>query len=191
MGRVLTGEVKVAPLKLGERPERRAAAIAPVVELLESAREEAERIKSRAALEGRERGLQTVTELLVRAREEVARMRSEAEQDLKTLAVRIAEKVLASELELRPSAIVEVVKQVLEHAGDAEQLTVRVSPGDLPLLERGKTKLTERTRGILTFRADESIGRGGCIVESALGIVDARLSTQLEAIERALRGDSE
>jgi flagellar biosynthesis/type III secretory pathway protein FliH len=38
------------------------------------------------------------------------------------------------------------------------------------------------------LRADPAILRGSCIIEIELGTVDARLPTQLDAIERALRG---
>jgi flagellar biosynthesis/type III secretory pathway protein FliH len=41
------------------------------------------------------------------------------------------------------------------------------------------------------FVADDRVARGGCIIETELGVVDARLSTQLDAIERALRGEPE
>jgi type III secretion protein L len=34
--------------------------------------------------------------------------------------------------------------------------------------------------------ADETVGRHGCIIETAVGRVDARLETQLAALERAL-----
>ena len=63
-------------------------------------------------------------------------------------------------------------------------------PDDLKALERGRPRLLERAlrAQALQFRADPSVGRGGCIVESELGTVDARLPVQLEAIERALRG---
>ena len=39
----------------------------------------------------------------------------------------------------------------------------------------------------LDLVADESVGRHGCVIETALGRVDARLATQIAALERALR----
>jgi flagellar biosynthesis/type III secretory pathway protein FliH len=68
---------------------------------------------------------------------------------------------------------------------------LRCHPDDLELLERGRPRLLERCRsaGALQLEADERIARGGCVVESELGSVDARLAVQLDAIERALRGE--
>jgi flagellar biosynthesis/type III secretory pathway protein FliH len=161
--------------------------------VLADARQEAEHLRSKAQAEGRERGLAAVTELLVGARAVAARSRTGAEGVLRALAVRIAEKILGRELALRPEAVTDVVGEALRLAGDPRDLVVRVNPDDLAALERGKPRLLERCRAAraLTFRADDSVARGGCIVETELGIVDARLSTQLEAIERALKGDRE
>jgi hypothetical protein len=39
--------------------------------------------------------------------------------------------------------------------------------------------------------ADEAVGRAGCVIETAVGRVDARLETQLAALERALTGADE
>jgi flagellar biosynthesis/type III secretory pathway protein FliH len=161
--------------------------------IVADAQHEAERLRGKAHAEGRERGLQAVTELLAGARAAATRARSAAESELRVLAVRIAEKILARELALKPDAVADVVAQALAHAGEPRDVVVRMNPADLEAIERGKPRLVERVRSAraVTFRADETVARGGCIVESELGVVDARLSTQLEAIERALRGDRE
>ncbi len=160
---------------------------------LAAAREEAERIRRQAEAEGRERGLAAVSELLVGARAAAGRARADAEAELRALAVRIAEKILGRELARDGNAVVDVAAEALRHAGEPRELVVRCAPEDLAALERGKPRLHERCRAAqaVRFVADERVARGGCIVETELGIVDARLSTQLEAIERALRGERE
>jgi type III secretion protein L len=154
---------------------------------------EAERVRAKAQAEGRERGLAAVTELLVGARAAAARARNNQETTLRTLAVRIAEKILGRELTLRADAVVDVCARALDQAGEPRELVVRAHPSDLQELERGKPRLLERVRSAhaLTFRADESMARGGCVIETELGVVDARLSVQLDAIEKALRGEPE
>jgi type III secretion protein L len=160
---------------------------------LAAARDEAERLRRKAEAEGRERGLGAVTELLVGARAVAARARAGAEAELRALAVRIAEKILGRELALDPSAVVDVAAAALRHAGEPRELVVRCASEDLEALERGKPRLLERCRAAqaVRFVADDRVARGGCIVETELGVVDARLSTQLDAIERALRGEPE
>jgi type III secretion protein L len=160
---------------------------------LQAVRDEVERIRRRAEVEGRERGLAAVTELLVGARAAAARARANAESELRTLAVRIAEKILGRELQVDPGAVVDVVRAALKHAGEPRELLLRCAAEDLEALERGKPRLLERCRAaqVAVFRADPTVSRGGCIVETELGVIDARLSTQLDAIERALRGEPE
>ena len=159
--------------------------------ILRQAQEESERVRAQAAAEGRERGLAAVTELLAAARAQASRSRQAAAPELRVLAVRIAEKILGRELSQRPEAVVDIVREALVAAGTARQVSIRCHPDDLAALERGRPRLLERaTRAqLLQLRADPNLGRGSCIVETELATIDARLSTQLDAIERALRGD--
>jgi type III secretion protein L len=185
-------EAEVFDVKL-EGEKAIADARAQAERIVAEARDEAERVKRKAEAEGRERGLGAVTELLVGARAAAARARADAEAELRALAVRVAEKLLGRELALDAGAVVDVAAEAMRHAGQPRELVVRCAPEDLEALERGKPRLLERCRAAqaVRFVADERVARGGCIIETELGIVDARLSTQLEAIERALRGEHE
>ena len=128
---------------------------------------------------------------MLNARAETARSRREATAELRGLAVRIAEKLLGRTLALTPDAVVVLAAEALRHAGEPKALRVRCHPDDLELLDRGRPRLMERcvSLGALLFEADATVERGDCTFESELGVVDARLSVQLDAIERALRGE--
>lgn len=175
------------PVRIAEHP------FDPKVEaerILAEAQKEADRLRTQATAEGRERGLAAVTELLVAARASSARAQRNVESDLRTLAVRIAERILERELTTSPETVVDIAAAALRQAGAPRDVLLRVHPDDLKALERGRPRLLERcTRAqAVQFRPDPSLGRGGCIVETELGTVDARLPVQLDAIERALRG---
>ncbi|MSP61899.1 MAG: hypothetical protein EXR72_16515 [Myxococcales bacterium] len=159
--------------------------------VVKQAQAEAERIRTQAATEGRERGMAAVTELLVGARAAASRARATSAAELRVLAVRIAEKILGRELALRPEAVIDVVAEALSSAGASQQVTIRCHPDDLAALERGRPRLLERCARAhaVHFRTDAQIGRGGCLVETELATIDARLTTQLDAVERALRGE--
>src|SRR6478752_1485733 len=119
---------------------------------LQTARDDAERIARKAESEGRERGLAAVTELLVGARAVAARARAGAEAELRTLAVRIAEKILGRELAIDPQAVVDVAATAMRHAGEPRELVVRCASEDLEALERGKPRLIERCRSAQVAR---------------------------------------
>lgn len=161
--------------------------------ILEEARREADRLRAQAQSEGRERGLAAVTELLVQARAASVRARQSAEADLRRLAVRIAERILGREIQQNPDTVVDVASEALGQAGGPKEVLLRCHPDDLKALERGRPRLLSRcaqAQAVL-LRADPAVPRGGCIVETELGTVDARLQVQLQAIERALLGQVE
>ncbi len=185
--RIVSGERFDA---LRDAAEIRRTAEVHAAQLVATARLEADRLRAEAIAEGRERGLSAVTELLVAARAESARSRRETAHELRSLAVKIAEKLLGRALALDASVVVDLAGEALQHAGEPRALRLRCNPEDLLELESGRPRLLERCRsaGALRIEADEQIVRGGCVIESELGIVDARISVQLDAIDRALRG---
>lgn len=191
MGRVYkSGELPSASAGLAAQETIYDARLA-AERILREARAEAEHLRAQAMAEGRERGLAAVTELLAGARAAASRVRQDAAGELRALAVRIAEKVLGRELALSQEAVVDVTVQALGAATAARQVVVRCHPDDLAALERGRPRLMQRAgrAQAVQLRADTTVGRGGCIVETELATIDARLSTQLDAIERALRSD--
>lgn len=126
--------------------------------------------------------------LLARAEERAARIVEEARQELTTLAVRMAEKILAQELRLHPEAVCSIAEQCLATWPDARNLRLRVSPEDLPLLQAALPRLG-RAGARLQLQADASIGRGGCLLQTELGEVDGRLEVQLARLAEALNPD--
>jgi type III secretion system HrpE/YscL family protein len=161
--------------------------------VLATAHAEAEALRTAATVDGREAGLATVTELLVGARTLAAQTRARAAADLRTLAVRIAERILARTIALSPDAVADVASQALALAGEPRQVRVRCNPADLATLKAAGGRLGAVVSGaeVVAFDPDAAVSRGGCVVETELGAVDARLEVQLEAIERALSGASE
>jgi type III secretion system HrpE/YscL family protein len=137
---------------------------------------------------GREEGLAEMTELLVRARAVLAAARADAAADLRTLAVRIAEKVLGRALQAAPELAGDLCAAALEAARHQREITLRVHPDDLAAVEAARPRLRHLLLRApdLALRADPTVGRGGCVVETEVGAIDARLETQLDAIERAL-----
>jgi flagellar biosynthesis/type III secretory pathway protein FliH len=163
------------------------AQAAAILASAEAAREEARRAGFAA---GRDEGLATTTALLAAARAAEAGRVAAAEAELRRLAVRIAEKILARELALGPDAVVDVVRAALAAAAERRQLVVRVHPDDVAAVEAARARLAaaHAPHAVLAVRADPQVGRGGCLVDTEVGTIDARLDVQLAAIEQALLG---
>lgn len=110
------------------------------------------------------------------------KLRREAEEDLVRLAVAIARRVLHRELTTDPGAMLGVVKAALDRIEARELLQVRVHPADANLVAEAI-----RSRNVpdqVEVQADSSLERGGLVVETARGALDASIETQLREIER-------
>ena len=146
--------------------------------LIEAVREkEAER--ARGLAEGRETGLAEVTERLAAIEIERERLLAGQEKEIVAMVLEIAQKVVAREL--KKKAVVDIVRQALRQAVGG-RVVVKLNPSDKSKVAK---EALDETRTVV-LEEDESIRAGGCVVETELGSVDARLETQWEAIRKAL-----
>ncbi len=149
--------------------------------IVEQARAEAERIVEQARAEGLEHARAEAAALLLSARQERDRLLESSRQELARVAVAAAERVVAQELALHPDRVRVIVERALEPTRRAERVELRVHPEDAELLER----LPPNVEVV----PDPAIARGGCLVCSERGEVDARIEVQLCALREALLGE--
>lgn len=122
---------------------------------------------------------------LLNLREKVLR---ESEDDLLRLSVAIAEKVIRREIGLDRRIVENIVVEALGTVSQREQLVVRLNPADHALL---KTCSSEQLADLfserkVTLLPDEEVTPSGCMVETEMGMVDARIESQLEEIANRL-----
>jgi flagellar biosynthesis/type III secretory pathway protein FliH len=109
------------------------------------------------------------------------------------LALQVAERVIAGAIEVAPERIVEVVRGALRTIIERERVTLLVHPDDLDLMRSGIDEITGSLGGIehLEVQEERRVRRGGAIVRTRLGEVDARIDTKLErarsVVEQELR----
>ena len=104
------------------------------------------------------------------------------------LAVTIARCVVAAELGQDPRIVERTVKAALDELACEGELHVRVHPDDRAIVVHA-LEADESTPGPfanLRVIADPSIERGGCVVQSDHGIIDANIPTQFAQIQRTL-----
>jgi flagellar assembly protein FliH len=133
-----------------------------------------------------EDGLAEVTRLLVAARADAEQVRARSRDAAVVLARRMAEKVVGHALDLAPELMGDIAAQALAAArAKAGPVVLRVHPEDLPAVEASRTRWGTGAL-VVKLVADGGVGRHGCVVETPVGRVDARLAAQLDALERAL-----
>ncbi len=164
-----------------------------VMEAMAKAREEADALREAARAEGFAAGreealaaLEPALAALAAAVEAVEASRVELSERLERRAVdlglALGEKVLAGALDVEPERVVESVRGALRGILDRERITVLVNPEDLELVREAMDGLKASLGGIehLVVEAERRVGRGGCVVRTREGDVDARLETKLE-----------
>lgn len=139
--------------------------------------------------------LDTALQALAQALEECRALRAhlykQAEHDLLALSLAIASRVIAREVALDPRTVAGVARQALELLADKKGLKVRVNPADAQALAGGDDPAAGLTAAgeRVEIVPDDSIGRGGCIVEAPSCSVDAELGTQLDELAKHLGVD--
>jgi flagellar assembly protein FliH len=111
----------------------------------------------------------------------------DTEKHLVILALDIARKFIA-DLPISPELIESVVRQSLAAAEASSELHVELHPADLDLLRQiDSTLLTSSNHaGSIQFHPSPEISRGGCLVRTAFGVIDARRETKLALLEQEL-----
>lgn len=148
---------------------------------------EMEKAREKGFQKGREEGLEELSGLLLKARELREQILASAESELIRLVLSISEKVLGKIVETHKEAILAIIREGLKHSL-GEHIVVRLHPADWKRLKGEDLQfkdIVDRTKRF-QFREDETIQKGGCIIESEIGTIDAQLETQLKAIRKAL-----
>ncbi|MBC7218114.1 MAG: hypothetical protein H5U36_08265 [Candidatus Caldatribacterium sp.] len=174
--------------------------------IVEEAKKEAEAIRKKAYEEGWHEGERKAREAIRRSWEEkvavferlvleFTRARKHnfevLREPLVDLVFALAEKIIQREAERVPF-VGETVARALLRLSQRERVIVRVNPEECALVREMKEDLFRRVDGLefLEVKEDPRVKRGGCIVETQFGNVDARIETQVailrEEVERIL-----
>jgi flagellar assembly protein FliH len=100
-------------------------------------------------------------------------------------ATQLARQVLRAELQTRPELVAKVAAEAVGAVMlSARHITVQVHPQDLPLVAEGAAEILAARGARLTAQAD--VQRGGVLVHSDVGSVDARIAVRWAQAAAAL-----
>jgi flagellar assembly protein FliH len=100
-------------------------------------------------------------------------------------ALQLARQVLRSELQTRPELVADVASEAINSVmHSARHMAVHVHPQDLPLVAMGAEESLS-ARGA-RLQPDATVPRGGVLVHSDVGTVDARIATRWAQATAAL-----
>jgi len=171
--------------------------------LINEAQENIEKIEAKARKKGQELGykeslksskeefnrinirLQSVITSLLDKREEIL---GSSEEQLIDLILTMSRKVVKTITKNQEDIVIHNIKESLEHLNKKLDVRVRVNLDDLEIVQDNKKFLIEELEKLenLDIIEDSSIDRGGCMIETSFGEIDARINTQLMHIENAI-----
>jgi len=138
------------------------------------------------------RALERLEQAVVLLRAQGERLAEQARSDALELAFMIARKILEREIHTDPVALLSLIRSAITRAGEANQITIRLSASDADALRLAGHDLASQAFSLakVSIVADPNLSAGDCIVETNLGTVDGRLSTRLaemrETVETAI-----
>lgn len=112
----------------------------------------------------------------------------ESETQVINLVLLIAKKVIKVISENQKNVVINNVVQALRKLKSRGEVVIRVNLADLELTSAHVgdfLKMVENVKSI-TVLEDSSVDRGGCIIETDFGQIDARISSQLSEIEERI-----
>jgi len=112
----------------------------------------------------------------------------EAETQIINLVLLIVKKVIKVISENQKNVVINNVVQALRKLKSRGDVVIRVNLADLELTSehvKDFMKMVENVKSI-TVLEDSTVDRGGCIIETDFGQIDARISSQLHEIEERI-----
>ncbi|UGQ15980.1 flagellar assembly protein FliH [Borrelia sp. RT5S] len=133
--------------------------------------------------------LNSMIAALVAKRKEI--LESSGDQIMK-LVMQIAVKVVKKIVDTQKSVVIENVNEALKKVKNKTNIIIRVNLDDVDIVSHEKTEFVSKFDFIenLEVVEDINIGKGGCVIETDFGEIDARISSQLDRIEERLKNFS-
>ncbi|HTB82189.1 MAG TPA: FliH/SctL family protein [Candidatus Sulfotelmatobacter sp.] len=162
-----------------------------------------QRERDAAAYErGRRDGESALNEQLIRQRNEMVQLQRgifeslqkvlpqvihESENSLIELTLETAKKIVAG-IAIDSALVEAAVRDALRQCEGASEILVQLHPDDLALLRQNQSPILEGLpeTGPLKFSGSAEVTRGGCILQTRFGLVDARRETKIHQITQSL-----
>jgi flagellar assembly protein FliH len=175
--------------------------------IIAQSRAEAEKIKAQAVEAGKKEAMQTLSvtlqakvdeqmKTLRPALDDVVQKLGQArhawqrhwEQHALKTALAIAGRIVRGALAQKPEITLNWIREALELAAGSEQITLRLNPADMVVLQGQVQDLTARLGKAARCQvvADAAVSAGGCVVETDFGVIDQQLESQLARLDQEL-----
>ena len=183
-------------------------------DVIQKANAEAVDIKERAFQSGYQSGWQTAAKEIQMATDSIFRtfrkglddiaslkdeILGQAENDIVQLSTAIAKKLVYSEIQKHPDAIVSIVREAIKLVKSREEIIIKMHPDDCGILRQHMSEVLQQLSEInagpqqdipIRLEEDPTLTPGGCFVETDAGLIDMSLETRMESIGQLLENEA-
>jgi type III secretion system HrpE/YscL family protein len=175
-----------------------AAAVSEAQNIVEAAKRRAAEIEAKAhevVREARDRGYQEgfakgvsdSASTAVRLIADSTAIGDKLSEQAAKLAIAIAPTVIEEHLRLSPDSVKKIARKALQESIVGDSVTIVVNPEDRKALESIHTELKRLASGAaVAIESDSSLSRGGCLIKTDFGEVDASVEALIDAIASKL-----
>ena len=148
---------------------------------------EGERNLSAQLVQQRSEVMELQTGVLAALRDAVPQVTRDCERALVTLAIEAAQRLVGG-LPVSQEMVEASIKEACAQVEDSAELNVLMHAADLALLEKVNSPLLLPQGGKekINFHSSPQVTRGGCLVHTRFGVIDARRETKIELLKSAL-----
>lgn len=113
---------------------------------------------------------------------------SKVEREMVELAIEISKKIVQREVTVDREVALTLARVALTRLHSRSTTIIRLHPEDYAHAINNREKL--ESDGTVEFLEDRSVGLGGCVIQTDMGEVDARIAQQFKEIEKGFWGES-
>ncbi len=142
-----------------------------------------EESKRKGFVEGFNQGLSEASKTAVRFIEQTSHVNQQLSEEAAKLAIAICSKIISEQVKIKPDFINSIAQKALSQSVLGDKVIFVINPEDKKILESAKESLTKLAGGATIFiETDLEIQRGGCIVKTDFGEVDALIPSLIKGM---------
>jgi type III secretion protein L len=148
---------------------------------------ENEELKEKAQKDGFAEGYEAWVAQVAKLEEEIAKVRQEMMRLIMPIALKAAKKIVATELQTAPEAILDICKSTLKAVTQHKKIVLYINKRDFETIDKHKAEIKQLFEQLesLSLRERDDIEPGGCVIETEAGIINAQLKDRWISLEAA------
>ena len=130
----------------------------------------------------------TLEDLITQIQQLKTQVIREQEKEILKLCLQIAEKVIHTEVKQNPKVILANLKEGIKSIKQQKIKAIKLNPEDLEIIQKLQTEDPEFIPSLkkIPLEPEPSLPRGGCLINTELGYVEASIESQFQELKKEL-----